>query len=123
RLAEAGFGERRRQHGADDDDRRDGVGHRHQGRVQRWRDVPYDVVADVDRQHEDDQVDDRGADGFHDSGSGGLGVWDGLAPQISRRTLPSCATRQAWTMSSSGSITNPPSLSMTSFGKSRTLRA
>ena len=40
------------------DDRRDRVGHRHQRRVQRRRDGPHDVVADVDREHEDDQVGD-----------------------------------------------------------------
>src|SRR5690606_29100274 len=74
RLAEARFRERRREHGPDDDDRGDGVGHRHQRRMQGRRDVPDDVVADVDRQDEDDQVDDRDADSFHGSASGGLGM-------------------------------------------------
>ena len=48
----------RREHRADHDDARDRVGQRHQRRVQRRRHVPDDVVADEDRQHEDDQVDD-----------------------------------------------------------------
>ena len=38
---------------ADDDDAGDGVGHRHQRRVQRRRHRPDDVVADEDREHED----------------------------------------------------------------------
>ena len=64
-LPSEGLGERRGEHGADDHDRRDRVGHRHQRRVQRRRDGPHHVVADVDGQHEDDQVDDGGRDASH----------------------------------------------------------
>src|SRR5208282_3653928 len=41
-----------REQGADDDHRGDGVGHRHQWRVQRRRHRPHHVVADEHRQHE-----------------------------------------------------------------------
>jgi len=61
-LAEHPFGKAGGEHGADDDDGGNGVRHRHQRRVQRRRHGPDDVVADVDRQHEDDQVDDGVAD-------------------------------------------------------------
>ena len=64
RAAGPGFGVRRRQHGSDDHDGRNGVGDRHQRRVQRRRHRPHDVVADVDREHEDDQVGD-GVRDFH----------------------------------------------------------
>ncbi|VDO17697.1 unnamed protein product, partial [Brugia timori] len=64
-LAQAGLGERGGQHGAHDDDRRDGVGHGHQRRVQRGRDGPHHVVAHVDGQHEDDEVDDGVRDDVH----------------------------------------------------------
>ena len=45
-----------REQRADHDDRGDGVGHRHQRRVQRRRHRPHDVVADEDREHEDRQA-------------------------------------------------------------------
>jgi hypothetical protein len=41
---------------AENDDRRDRVGHRHQRRVQRMRHVPDHLEADEHRQHEDDEV-------------------------------------------------------------------
>src|SRR5215469_16395627 len=44
------------QQGTDDDDPGDGVGHRHQRRVQRMVHVPDDVVADHDREREHGQV-------------------------------------------------------------------
>ena len=47
--------------GADDDHRADGVGHAHERRVQRGRDVPDHVVADEDGQDEDGDVDDVGS--------------------------------------------------------------
>ena len=58
----AGAGREQR---ADDDHRADRVGDRHQGRVQRRRHRPDHVVADEHREHEDDQVEDAGVDGFH----------------------------------------------------------
>ena len=47
---------------ADDDHRGDGVGHRHQRRVQRRRHAPDHVIADEDRQHEDRQAEDERVD-------------------------------------------------------------
>ena len=41
---------------ADDDDRRDRIGHRHQWRVQRRRDRPDNVIADEYREHENRQA-------------------------------------------------------------------
>ena len=38
---------------ADHDHRGNGVGHRHQRRMQRRRHAPHHVIADEDRQHED----------------------------------------------------------------------
>ncbi|KZS01358.1 Uncharacterized protein APZ42_002014, partial [Daphnia magna] len=64
-LAQRGDGEGGGQHGADDHDRRDGVGHGHQRGVQGGGDVPDHVVADVDRQHEDDQVVDAVRNHIH----------------------------------------------------------
>ena len=64
-LARAADREAGREHRADDHDRRDRVRHRHQRRMQRGRDVPHHVIADVDRQHEDDQVDHRVIDDVH----------------------------------------------------------
>ena len=63
-LAERGFCQRSRQHGSHDHDRGDGVGDGHQGRVQGRGHRPDDVVAHVDGQHEDDQIDD-GVGDFH----------------------------------------------------------
>src|SRR5690606_12231139 len=54
-----------RDQGADDDHAGDRVGHRHQRRVQRRGDAPHHVVADEDREHEGDQVVDRGVDRWH----------------------------------------------------------
>ena len=44
---------------ADDDHRRDRIGHAHQRRVQRRRHAPHHVVADEDRQHENRQAEDE----------------------------------------------------------------
>ena len=63
-LPDHAFGQRGGQHGADDDDRGNGIGDRHQRRMQGRCDGPDHVVTDVDRQHEDDQVDD-GVTDFH----------------------------------------------------------
>src|SRR5664279_4667265 len=51
-----------RQQGADHDHRGDGVGHRHQWRVQRRCHRPDDVVADEHRQHEDREPEYEGID-------------------------------------------------------------
>src|SRR5439155_26540496 len=37
--------------------------HRHQRRVQCRRDAPHDVIADKNRQYENDQIEDDGIDG------------------------------------------------------------
>jgi hypothetical protein len=50
---------------ADDDHRRDGVGHRHQRRVQRRRHRPHHVIADEHREHEDRQPEHEGVYRFH----------------------------------------------------------
>jgi hypothetical protein len=53
-------------HRADDDDGGNGVGDGHQRRVQGRRDGPDHVVADVDRQHEDDEI-GNGMTDFHEA--------------------------------------------------------
>ena len=77
---------------ADDDHRGDGVGHRHQRRVQRRRHAPDHVVADEDRQHEDRQAKDEridrpAGDGVH-AGGGHVGIalrrFGGLARDFGR---------------------------------------
>src|SRR4029077_4726248 len=92
RASERRFGQRSGQHGADDDDRGDRVGHRHQRCVQRRRNVPYDVIADVDRQHEDDQVINEFHRGLRFLGPVGQGL---------RTISPAWHIRHAATMSSS----------------------
>ena len=106
-------GARRRQQRADDDHRRDGVGDRHQRRVQRRRHAPDHVVADEDRQHEDGEAEHGRIDGAAGgaasawpSACGGLGqhrparrprppgrVGGGLRPRRVRQASD-CAIRQ-----------------------------
>ena len=62
RLEHVGGRDADREQRADDDHRGDGVGHRHQRRVQRRRHRPDDVVADEDRQDEDGEAEDEGID-------------------------------------------------------------
>ena len=83
------------QQGADDDHRGDGVGHRHQRRVQRRRHAPDHVVADEDRQHEDRQAEDGGIDGFHRSSLRCQALSAGWT------TAPPWVTRAAFRISSS----------------------
>src|SRR5690606_29888030 len=96
------------QHGAYDDNGRDGVGDGHERRVQRRRDVPDDMKADVDGQHENNDVDQGWTYGFH---------------QALLSTLPSLQTMQATMISSSSWMASSPSLLAISFMKSSTLRA
>src|SRR5690606_27259554 len=60
-----GDGQRGSQHGANDDNGGNRVGHRHQRGVQGRGDVPDHVVANVDGQHEDDQVVDTVGNQIH----------------------------------------------------------
>src|SRR5690606_25499570 len=103
RFAQAGVRQGGGEHGAHDDDGRNGIGHRHQRRVQGGGDVPDHVVADVDGQHEDDEVDDGVVDEFH---------------YLFLNTRWASHTMQAATISSSRWMAGLPSLSMTSFRNS-----
>src|SRR5882724_8765966 len=60
-----------REQRADDNDRGDGVGHRHQRRMQRRRHRPDHVVADEHRQHENRQPEHEGINGVECSSSHG----------------------------------------------------
>jgi len=64
-LGERTLGQAGGEHGAHDDDGRDRVGDRHERGMQGRGDVPHDVEAHVDGQHEDDDVDECRIDGFH----------------------------------------------------------
>src|SRR5690606_114843 len=102
------FGERGRQHGPHDDNGRDGVGDRHERRVQGRGDVPDDVIAHVNGEHENDEVDQGWIDRVH------------YALLVS---LPSAQTWQAVMISSSCCRASSPSALLTSFMKSSRLRA
>ena len=81
-----------REQRADDDHGGDGVGHRHQRRVQRRRHRPDHVVADEDRQHEDREAEDEGVDRpagrRRDAVAGASAAW---SAKPSAATAASCA--------------------------------
>src|SRR5690606_29044935 len=93
-AGKAAFSERGREHGTDDDDGGNGVGHGHERRMKRRGHVPDHVETHVDGQYENDEVDEGGTDRFH---------------QALLKTLPSMQTRQAAMISSSCCMTSRPS--------------
>src|SRR5690606_24995704 len=99
-ACETAFGECCGKHRTDNDDGRDGIGDCHERRMQRGSDIPHDVESDIDRQHENDDVDKGGIDSFH---------------QALLNTLPSLHIRQAVTISSSCWMANCPSGPAMSF--------
>ena len=80
-----------RQQRAHHDHRRDGVGDRHQRRVQRRRHAPHHVVADEDRDHEHHELVDERA---HVAAAGGEG-WEWAEARAQRRRSAIAAPRRA----------------------------
>ena len=110
-----------REQRADDDDRGDRVGDRHQRRMQRRRHRPDDVVADEDREHEDREAEDEGIDRAAGGGVAGGGELVGIGLRgvrgLLRRRPRRPSVWRRWRRDCPSAISSAPSGARSASGR------